>query len=144
MKHAGVEARAEYQTALAPSVLRRMNTRYDVIVAEALAANPDPGRKRDTIETESHNLAKAFGERKDDILRFATDLRVPFTNNIAESALRMAKLRLKIGGCFRSLHGAERLAAVRSYLQSAKKHSLEPIAVLTDLFNGEPWIPQRA
>jgi len=143
MKHAGEEARAKHKPALAPSVLRRMNNRYDAIVAEALAANPDPGRKRDTIETESHNLAKAFGERQDDITRFATDLRVPFTNNIAESALRMAKLRLKIGGCFRSLQGAERLAAVRSYLQSAKKHSLEPIAVLTDLFNGEPWIPQR-
>ena len=37
--------------------------------------------------------------READYLRFARDLRVPFTNNPAEQAIRMSKLRIKISGC---------------------------------------------
>ena len=53
------------------------------------------------------------------------------------------KLHLKISGPFRAMHGAERLAAVRSYLSTAAKHGLRPIEVLTALFAGEAWIPRR-
>jgi len=41
------------------------------------------------------------------VLRFLTDPKVPFTNNQAERDGRMAKLRQKICGGFRSLAGAE-------------------------------------
>ena len=44
------------------------------------------------------------------------------TNNQAESDVKMVKLHAKISGPFRAMHGAERLAAVRSYLQTAAKH----------------------
>ncbi len=52
-------------------------------------------------------------------------------------------MHAKISGPFRAMHGAERLAAVRSYLQTAAKHGLLPVDVLSALFAGEPWIPQR-
>ncbi len=118
-------------------------TRYDDIVASALAANPEPasGRKRNTVERESYNLAVAFGAHRDAICRFATDLRVPFTNNQAERDLRMAKLHRKISGCFRAPHGAERLAAVRSYISTAAKHGIDALDVLVALFAGTPWTP---
>jgi transposase len=44
--------------------------------------------------------------RKPDVLRFLSDLTVPFTNNLAEQAARMMKLRQKISGGFRCAAGA--------------------------------------
>lgn len=84
-----------------------------------------------------------MGKYRDEILRFATDLRVPFSNNVAERDLRMVKLHAKISGPFRSMHGAQRLARVRSYIQTAIKHKVRPIEALTLLFMGGAWIPTR-
>jgi transposase len=113
-------------------------------VDEALAANPAPsGRKRDSIETESYNLAVAFRNKKDAICRFASDLRVGFSNNQAERDLRMVKIHKKVSASFRAMEGAERLATVRSYISTAMKHGLDPLDVLVRLFHGDAWIPQR-
>lgn len=143
MKLAGDAARTVGEETIATDALVAFLDRYDLIVAQALSANPAPlKRKRDTLEKESFNLAVAFRDRKDDIVRFATDLRVPFTNNQAESDLRMVKLHSKISGPFRALHGAERLATVRSYLSTASKHGRKPIQVLAALYASEAWIPQ--
>ena len=144
MKLAADAARAAGTKKLTKKSLGVFFDRYDALVEEALSVNPDPSnRARDALERESFNLAVAFRDRKADIVRFATDLRVPFTNNQAESDVRMVKLHAKISGPFRAMHGAERLAAVRSYLQTAAKHGLGPLDVLNALFAGEPWIPQR-
>lgn len=144
MKLAATSARAAGVKKIAKKDLTAFIDRYDALVCEALSVNPAPAnRARDALERESFNLAVALRDRKADVVRFATDLRVPFTNNQAESDVRMVKLHAKISGPFRAMHGAERLAAVRSYLQTAAKHDLGPIEVLTALFAGEPWIPQR-
>jgi hypothetical protein len=42
------------------------------------------------------------------------------------------------------MEGAERLAAVRSYISTAIKHGLDPMAMLVRLFAGDAWIPQRS
>jgi len=146
MNKAAETARDKGRKAVHWRHLKAYMKRYDDICAAALAANPQPasGRKRNEVERESFNLATAFVTLKDEICLYAKDLRVPFTNNIAERDLRMAKLHKKISSCFRSLEGAERLAAVRSYLSTAIKHGLEPMAVLVRLFAGDVWIPQRA
>ena len=68
-----------------------------------------------------HNLLLRFGSRRPDVLRFLTDPRVPFTNNLAERDGRMMKLRQKISGGFRSGQGAEDFAAIRSVLSTARK-----------------------
>jgi transposase len=48
----------------------------------------------------ARNLLDRFIEYKEKILRFLTDLRVPFENNQAERDLRMMKLQQKISGTF--------------------------------------------
>ncbi|MCY4596055.1 MAG: transposase [Bryobacterales bacterium] len=49
-----------------------------------------------------HNLALRLRNRREAVLRFARDERVPFTNHQSEQDLRMMKLRMKISGEFRS------------------------------------------
>jgi hypothetical protein len=59
--------------------------RYDKLVDEGLAANPIPERipgKRGRIAKGKFRcLLERFRDFKDDILRFAKDWNVPYTNN---------------------------------------------------------------
>jgi transposase len=137
------DARRRGLKALAPSAQRAFATRYDTLVAAGLAANPDPppGVKRDYYQRKSYNLATAFNTHRRAILRFMYDLDVGFTNNQAERDLRPVKLHRKISGCFRSQHGAQRFAHLRSYLSTTRKHGIPAITALTDLFEDRPWMP---
>jgi len=73
--------------------------------------------------------------------RFARDLSIPFTNNAAESSLRMAKLHRKISGCFQGDDSAQHFAAIRSYIATARKHGVGALDVLGRLFSGDVWMP---
>ena len=64
------------------------------------------------------------------MLRFVSDLAVPFTNNLAEQDLRMMKLRMKISGGFRSEQGARDFATLRSVLSTARKQGRNRIEAL--------------
>lgn len=139
-------ARAAGHKALAPTRQRAFRSRYDALVAEGLAANPDPpaGRKRTRLQRQSFNLATAFDNHRQSILRYMYDLVVSFTNNQAERDLRPVKIHRKISSCFRSQAGAERFAHVRSYLSTTRKNDIGALDALTRLFNGDPWMPPQA
>ncbi len=137
------DARRRGLKQLGPSHQRAFASRYDTLVAQGLAANPEPasGRQRNYCERRSFNLATAFATHRKAILRYMYDLDVAFTNNQAERDLRPTKLHRKISGCFRSQHGAERFAHLRSYLSTTRKHGVPAIEALTRLFTGDPWMP---
>ena len=140
------QARDRRLKRLAPARQRDFAARYDTLVADGLAANPEPpaGRKRNSLQRQSFNLATAFSTHRRHILRFMYDLRVGFTNNQAERDLRPTKLHRKISGCFRSKEGAERFAVLRSYLSTTRKNDVPAIDALVRLFNGDPWMPPRS
>jgi transposase len=94
------------------------------------------------LQQKRHALATRMKNREDDYLRFARDLRVPFSNNAAEQSIRMCKLRIKISGCMRSMTGAEEFCAIRSYLATAARHGIGALEALTTAFQGQPWIPE--
>ncbi len=137
------DARSRGLKQLAPARQRAFAARYDDLVADGLAANPEPanGRKRSYYERRSHNLVTAFRDHRRHVLRYMYDLDVAFTNNQAERDLRPTKLHRKISGCFRSQHGAERFAHLRSYLSTTRKHDISAMEALTRLFKGDPWMP---
>ena len=137
------DARLRGLKQLAPARQRAFADSYDALVAQGLAANPDPpaGRTRDDLQRRSYNLVSAFAKHRKAILRYMYDLNVGFTNNQAERDLRPTKLHRKISGCFRSQHGAERFAHLRSYLSTTRKQGIPAIDALTRLFNGDPWMP---
>jgi transposase len=128
---------------LKPRLIALIERRYDVFVAEGLAFHeaqsplrPDDapqGRKRRGRKARrtGHNLLLRLAERRQDVLRFLANPHVPFTNNEAERAGRMMKVKQKISGGFRSLEGAADFAVIRSFISTAKKQGWNVIQALT-------------
>ena len=80
-------------------------------------------------EAPGHNLALRLSDKMDRALLFLHDLSVLFTNNVAERALRMMNLRMKISGCFRTLQGADDFAIMRSIIDTAHKYGMDVMEV---------------
>jgi transposase len=116
---------------------------YDKLVEEGMKANPVPekvpGKRGRTGKGRFRCLLERFRDFKEDILRFARDWRVPFTNNTAERAIRWAKVKDKVSGCFRSKAGADDFAAVLSFVSTAALHGLSSFDALKSLFSGNAF-----
>lgn len=115
--------------------------RYRHLLAQGREDNPeqmtDPTRKdkRGGIKQSfARNLIRRLDERADDVLRFMTEARVPFTNNLAERDIRMPKLKQKVSGCYRTIAGAQAYCSIRSYLGTLRKQSGDLMQALTILF----------
>ncbi|WP_053729733.1 IS66 family transposase [Streptomyces sp. WM6378] len=92
-------------------------------------------------EAKHHALFQRLHRRWNDYLRWVHDPALPFDNNPAEQTMRMAKLRIKISGCLRTLANAEDFAVIRSYLATADRHGQTMLDVLTAALRGRPWTP---
>lgn len=100
-----------------------------------------PGRK----QSPARNLLERLRDRSADVLRFADSPGlVPFTNNAGERALRPVKTQVKISGCHQSETGAAAWLAVRSYLDSARKHGVNALDAIRRAFIGDLWMPPVA
>jgi transposase len=126
--------------------------RYFEILAAGYAAQPPPapsptkrgkGRRK---QSKAKNLLDALLGRADQVLAFLHDLRLPFSNNLAERDLRMAKVQQKISGTFRSANGATVFCRIRSYLSTMRKQGHTMLSSLIAVFNGHPfpvaWAPK--
>jgi transposase len=126
----------ERGVALKPRLVARIERRYDAVVVEGLAFHmalprlPRAQRRGWKPRRIGHNLLVRLELRRDDVLRFLHDPKVPFTNNQAERDARMMKLRQKISSGFRSQGGAETFAIVRSVLSTARKQGWDLITAL--------------
>jgi hypothetical protein len=79
---------------------------------------PKPnGKKGKMAKSDAHNLLERLKEYESAVLLFARDPYVSFTNNRAERDLRMAKVKQKISGCFRTELYAKAYCRISSYLQ---------------------------
>jgi transposase len=139
LDQAAEAARAAGQAAMDPEILTGHEDWYRKAAATGIALNAGRHGK---LQQKRHALATRMKDREDDYLRYARDLRIPFTNNAAEQAIRMSKLRIKISGCMRSMAGAEEFCAIRSYLATAARHGIGALDALTSAFQGRPWIPE--
>jgi transposase len=119
----------------------RLQGRYRRLLSDGQAANPPPRAARRVRRSPAANLLARLDRHRDEVLRSLDDTRVPFDNNQAERDLRMVKLQQKISGCWRTLAGAEAFLIQRSYLSTARKHGMNPLTALRQLFEGHPWLP---
>lgn len=97
---------------------------------DELLARPPVHAKEDGDGTELDKLKKGIAKHRDHIFTFLTNPAVPPTNNDSEKALRPAKTKLKVSGCFRTESGAENYATVASVIQTAVKNGQNPFEVL--------------
>ena len=126
-------------------------THYFEILMSGYAAQP-PAVEAEVIkrrgrqkQSAAKNLLDDLLRRADQVLAFLDDLTLPFTNNLAERDLRMAKVQQKIAGTFRSDGGATSFCRIRSYLSTMHKQGHSMLAALAAVFAGQPlpvaWAP---
>ena len=143
--HVAVQAaKTAGKTALTARTLAAYLRRYNTLVTRGQQQNPPPartGKRGRPPPGPAGALPCRLEVYSDDVLRFATDFRIPFDNDQAERGIRMVKLQQKISGGCRSAAGATAFQAVRSYLSTARKHNHTALADLDDLYTGNGRIP---
>ena len=84
----------------------------------------EPGKRGRIEQSKIFNLLARLEKHFDALFRCARDVRVPFTNNLAEQAAKCIKVREKISGCFATRKGAEDYLRMLSYLETARKRGI--------------------
>ena len=128
-----------------PEVRIPLTDRYDRQVRTGLGlhrrnhkGHPKGGRPR---QSKARALLERLERYRGDVLRFAFDLTVPFTNNQAERDIRMTKTQLKITG------GSAHPPRLRHLAHRALLHLHHPqkrlqlLTALRDAITGNPWLP---
>ena len=132
--------KAEGQTAFAPDVLAKYYLKYDQLVNEGLEQNPiptvAPGKRGRKAKGKTRCLLERLRDHRNEILRFATDWEIPFTNNEAERCVRFSKVKEKVSGCFRTREGADGFMKLMSYIGTAKKHKVSAYDALLEAVTG--------
>jgi len=85
-------------------------------------APPKPiGQRGKEAKSKSQNLIDRLDRYRESVLTFLRKEEVPFTNNRAEQAIRMTKVKTKISGGFRTRKGARMFARIRGAFSTFKK-----------------------
>ena len=99
---------------------------------------PKPSGKRGKIaKSDAHNLLERLQTHEKAVLLFANHSHVSFTNNRAERDLRMAKVKQKVSGCFRTELYAKAYCRISSYLQTMANKGYNPLIAIQMALSGE-------
>lgn len=124
-----------------PSEFQKYQKKYRAILKSGEKECPlleqISGQRGRTKQSKSRNLLSRLKDFESDVLRFAQDKEVPFTNNSGENDIRMTKVQQKVSGCFRSLEGAKIFCRIRSFMLTCQKQGYNPFTSLEDLFQGK-------
>ena len=135
------KAARQADTALQSSQLEAFASQYRALVQEGQAQNLPaakvPGQRGGAKQSGAFNLLRWLLEPEQEVLRFMRDLGVPFTDNLAERAIRMPKVKQRISGCFRALPGAQNFCTIRSYLDTARKQGFGMLHAMRAVFLGQ-------
>ena len=92
---------------------------------------PKPnGRRGAMAKSDAHNLWERLKKHESCVLLFAKISDVSFTNNRAERDLRMAKVKQKVSGCFRTEIYAKAYCRISSYLQTMATKGHNPLIAI--------------
>ena len=134
--------RQHQDKALDETDYKAVRTRYRTILTQAKRELPKParrltGQRGRPARYDAENLHEALVNYETEVLRFARDPDVPFTNNRAERDIRMAKVKQKVAGCFRTAAYAEAYCRISSYLQSMTLQGYNPLTAIEIALRGD-------
>jgi len=116
-------------------VRRYFDDKYSRIIREGLQYHKgkmpisEPvGKRGRKKQWPGKNMLDRLSNHKKSVLAFMNNLEVPFDNNQAERDIRMAKLKDKISGCYRSMEGAEFFCRIRGFISTARKRNMPVLA----------------
>ena len=127
---------------LSAAACKALRKRYRTILtqgAKELPAIPprSKGQRGRIAKSDAHNLHERLVKHEESVLRFLHDEHVSFTNNSGERALRMAKIKIKVSGCFRTQAYGEAYARISSYLQSMAALGYNPLVAIQIALAGQ-------
>lgn len=132
------DARDQQRPAIPPEIAEPLLDSWRHALLVGLAEHRRvPGRR----QSKTRNLLERLRDRDAQVLLFARDLSVPFTNNQAERDVRPTKTQLKISGCHRSETTAKAWLRIRAYISTVGKHGDNILDALRDAITGNPWKP---
>ena len=146
--HKAVErAKEQGRARLSPLLQARFEARYKHLLAQGFAANPPPepaarGKRGKPKQSRGRKLLDRLQHGCEATLRFMSDFRVPFDNNLAERDIRMMKVQQKVSGGFRSEDGVTAFCRIRSYISTMRKQGHCTLSALEHVFRGIPLCPQ--
>jgi len=94
------------------------------------------GKRGKVAKSDAHNLLERLRKYEAGVLLFAKDPYVSFTNNRAERDLRMAKVKQKVSGCFRTFKYAQAYCRISSYLQTMESKGINPLIAIQQALTG--------
>ena len=112
-----------------------LQTRYRTIITQGEQELPpippkSSGKRGKIAKSDAHNLWERLKKHEAAVLLFARNPVVAFTNNRAEQDLRMAKVKQKVSGCFRSEQYAQAYCRISSYLQTMANKGYNPLTAI--------------
>lgn len=128
-----------------PQAIQDLRQRYDDIIKQGFIDHPIDTRPNWTSgrrkQSKATNLLIRLRDYADQVWRFLTHPNVPFTNNLAEQAMRMSKVKQKVSGCFRTFLGLQHFCRIRSYCATLTKQAIPLFDALVQTFLLRPTQP---
>jgi transposase len=130
------------QKTISEDAYKNLQKRYRNIITRGekeLPAIPEKpnGQRGKMAKSDAHNLWERLKKHEEAVLLFSKDSHVAFTNNRAERDLRMAKVKQKVSGCFRTQKYAEAYCRISSYLQTMANKGYNPLIAIQMALAGE-------
>lgn len=145
MKQTTEHARMQGQSCLSPPEVASFTSDFLALLSEGDQVHlrvPTPvGKRGKAKQHPGRNLLDRLRKHQDAVLRFLTNLAVPFDNNLAEQDIRMVKVQQKVSGSFRSTDGAVSFCRIRGYVSTLRKQGLHVFSALEATLRGQPLLP---
>jgi transposase len=132
-------ARAVGANQLDPDLLTQLRQRYDKAVEWGITTN----RHRDWHKGNhpGYTLATRLKDKAEQVWLSAKHLKIPWTNNASEQALRSPKRHQAVSGYWHTTTTLRDDLRVRSYLTSARGHGIRATDAIHRALTGNPWLP---
>ena len=120
---------------------RRIARCYGEILEQGRKEMPEipkrkKGRRGPVAKSDAHNLLERLAAQRGNVLRFARRADTPFSNNRAERDFRMAKVKQKVSGCFRTVAFAHAYCRISSCLQTMAALGCNPLVAVAIALKG--------